>query len=78
MNKIIHWWHDSSGRHTCHENIKGASFDKSLLGEIREVDGFWRIKLKDEVAWRGEYKNKFGAMKALEAEVGGRQLNDYD
>ena len=86
MSKIIHWWQDSSGRNTCHENIKGASFEDSFLGEIKEEYGVWRIKLVSKGIspldykdyWHGEFKSKFEAMKALEKEVDGRPLNDYD
>lgn len=76
--KIIHWWNDSSGRHTCHENIKGVTADQSYLGEIREIDGVWKMRSVENPEWRGDFKNRFTAMKALEAHVCGRQLNYYD
>lgn len=74
---FIHWWEDSSGRRTCHENKFGSSYEQSFLGEVRCFSEVWKVKLKDK-DWQGEYKNMYEAMKALQKLVNGRQVENWD
>lgn len=75
----IHWWEDSSGRRTCHENRIGASAAESFLGETKGnlFDGFfYRLSGSDE--WVGPFKDGNSVARALEDAVGGAPIDIWD
>lgn len=73
---IVHWWEDNYGRHTCHQNVPGLSFDESLLGElVKRVDG-WYFTTGETT--NGPFQDTQKARRELEIFLGARQLNTWD
>ncbi len=67
VKMIIHWWEDSSGRHTCHKNEKGLSFDESLLGWLeRRPEGWYFNVAEGPVDLVGPFKDMCRARKELQ------------
>lgn len=76
--KKIHWWEDSSGRKTCHENTHGASFNESFLGELFTDGTSFYFRLSGSSEMVGPYERASAAAADLEMAVGGRKVNEWD
>ena len=82
----IHWWEDAQGRHTCHKNDRGLSFNESLLGELQKrPDGYYYLLINnwthdDRFMDRavGPFKGIGPARRALESAVGGEPITIWD
>lgn len=73
----IHWW-TLYGRHSCHRNEPGLSFDESLLAVTWETDAGWVIQLRDQEIQEKVHRNLELALRAIEAAVGGEQVQTWD
>jgi hypothetical protein len=73
----IHWWEDSSGYCTCHQNIPGLNFKESFLGEIHGniINGYY-YRISGSVEWTGNFSSPFAARKALEKALDVSTLNE--
>lgn len=76
---VVHWWEDSGGRRTCHENRPAATAADSFLGEVKGNlhDGFY-YRLSGSVDWVGPYNNGDAVGRALEEAAGGAPINIWD
>lgn len=74
----IHWWEDSSGRHTCHRNVPGLTASESYVGHLTEdLDGSYYV-LSGSAERVGPFKHNGAARAALMAAVGGTVVNTWD
>lgn len=66
MKLVIHWWEDSSGRHTCHKNEKGLSAAESLVGWLeRHPDGWYVNVAEGPIDLVGPYPDMYAARREL-------------
>lgn len=69
----ICWMEDSSGRTTCHLNIRGKMAHETFIGEIvfNSEDGKWYSKLKEDPKLHGPHRIYRTAQLHVESSVDG-------
>lgn len=76
---VVHWWEDAQGRHTCHRNDKGLSFDASLLGFLVYKEGsWWYSYATPDSVLEGPFKSLQACRKAFEKEIDGRTIDSWE
>lgn len=77
-SKKIHWWEDSLNRITCHENIPGAMFEQSYLGQVVKKSGTWFYNVSGSDEFVGPFDDVRKAKNQLQDAVGGEPISIWD